>query len=133
LGEDHLNISYLEELPAQCPPTSSIDQPIEEAYRLIPTGSAGGAHFASKTKMGIPMIAGGDACSWSACSIFTKVKPLLSLKRLKAENPYLAKLQIPEGTGRHILNSGRGHADFWTYADHCLSACVISVEDTRNA
>lgn len=94
--------------------------------------NADGAHFSSKYKQGIPVANGVDPCVWASCSIFTKIKPLLSIKRLKAENPFLAKLAIPKGTGRHVSNSSRGHIDFWSYADNCLSKCVISVEDTRD-
>ena len=119
---------YAEALPSECPPTVAQDSHIPEAYRLVANRLPALGDFASKAHRGEPNLTGANDCSWASCSLFKDVKPLRKLTRLRLEYPFIAKLSIVEGTGRHIAND-RGHIDFWRYTGKCLSACVIAVED----
>jgi hypothetical protein len=123
---------YSESLPMQCPPSEAVDDALPDVYRLVANETPSAQDFRSKAALGIPLDDGADSCMWSSCSLFTKTDRLLKFKRLKAENPFLVKLEVPAGSGKYLVGSSGHHVDYWLYKGNCLASCVVSIEDTRN-
>ena len=115
-----------------CPPVGATDTALADTWRLIPNPNPSPLDFSSKAELGLPCDENADPCAWASCSLFTKVKHLLRLKRLRAEYPYLVKLNIPAGVGLHVAGGKRAHLDFWRYAGTDLTNYVVSVEDANN-
>lgn len=127
-----LAAEYAEDLPAECPPTNAHEDALEEVFRLIPQATASAADFASKQAMGEVCAPGSDSCSWASCSLYFDIRPLRKFKRLNKEKPFVARLAIPQGVGRYIVNEKTGHIDFWRFSGNCLSGFVLAVEGPTN-
>lgn len=114
-------------LPAQCPPASASEQGYEMVFRLVPSNPPSKAHFASKAAEGQRCPPAIDPCSWASCSFFTyKPIDLLKLPRIRRKYNFVAKVKIPESTGRSILKDR--HVDYWRYTGVNPAAFVVSVE-----
>lgn len=109
-------------MPNSCPPSDAVDAEIARAYRLVANNPPTANDFASKAQMGEVVTFGADPCKWASCSLFSKIKPLMKLTRLRAEYPHLMALSIPAGFGLHVANERTGHIDFWRYSGKCLSS-----------
>lgn len=124
-------ITFSERLPDSCPPEHAKDEPLEEVYRLVASDNCTDNCFKSNAALGLPknMHSNVDDCRWASCSLFERdhVNELLKLRGLRKRLPYMAKLSLPAGAGKHIL-SRKGHVDFWSYSNFDMASAVISVE-----
>jgi len=63
-------------------------------------------------------------CEWASCSLNFSVEALLKIRGLRKRNKFVAKLDIPEKSGRHI---GEDHVHFWKYQGFEISSAVTDV------
>jgi hypothetical protein len=119
--------SFGEELPAQCPPDSANDMALPEAYRLVNCEHPSDAHFASHLALGKPKPEAYKVsdCEWASCSLSLSVDALLKIKGLRKRLKYVAKLEIPEQSGRHLAESS--HIHFWRFSSFSLAGAVQNV------
>lgn len=120
--------SYGEVLPEQCPPENAQSSALTDVYRLIPIEKPDEACFASKFALGIakPDAYKATDCEWSSCSLNSSVDALLKIKGLRKRNKFVAKLQIPANSGRHMVER-KTHIHFWRFNAFDLSSAVESV------
>ena len=52
---------------------------------------------------------------------------------MQEERPYLAKIDIPAGSGQVKINTKSDHVDFWMYENYDPVSHVTNVERLNNA
>ena len=124
-----VSVKYLEELPPSCPPPDAIDQPLEGAYRIVPTKNPLPKHFSSHAALDDrdkpPTV---DDCLWASCSLFMsreRAIEIATLPKTRYVTPHLAKMNIVAGSGRSMLNKKSKHVNFWAYARFDPCGCVV--------
>jgi hypothetical protein len=128
-GEDGLaDENYGEKLPDQCPPDHALDEALTDVYRLVRTDKPDQSCFASRFALGEikPEEYKATDCEWASCSLFASVDAMLKIKGLRRRNKFVAKLQIPENSGRHVVDK-KTHIHFWRFSAFDLSNAVESV------
>lgn len=122
--------SYGEDLPEQCPPDEAQTHALTDVYRLVPVEDPDQACFASYFALGIekPDHYNATDCEWASCSLFSSVDAMLKIKGLRKRNKFVAKLQIPQDSGRHVTGKNK-HIHFWRFSTFDLSAAVESVSE----
>jgi hypothetical protein len=119
--------SFGEKLPDQCPPKTANDLALPEAYRLVDCAQPSDLSFASHLALGKPKPDAykGTDCEWASCSLSSSVDSLLKIKGLRKRLKYVAKLEIPERSGRHLAESS--HIHFWRFSSFSLAGAVQKV------
>lgn len=117
---------YLEDLPAKCPPKESIDEVVESAWRFIGGATVVDKDFYSHAKLNKENRKNATACDFASCSMFTHKRAKDMAKNQFFKRKLAAKLHIPQGAGKHLLDEA-GHYHFWFYAGFDPSSAVSSV------
>lgn len=123
--------TFLEPLPVSCPPEDALDQPLVKVWRfvdaarkcvadLVPTD------FSSHAALNLP-VGNATECESRSCSLWVdaRVKKASKMPKLKSMN--MAQMDIPEGNGRWVENTGRGHVHFWVYRGRDMVGFVTQV------
>jgi hypothetical protein len=84
--------------------------------------------FASYFALGIdkPETYKATDCEWASCSLYSSLEALLKMKGLRKRNKFVAKLQIPQNSGRHVIDK-KAHIHFWRFSTFDLANAVESV------
>jgi len=129
-------MEYLEELPQDdgvCPPEAASEAELEGAYRVVYNNPPTLNDFLSHKALGQEVRPGVKSCIWSACSLFldgTKAKQIAGrLPKSRTRNPHLALVNIPEGSGKSIINERTFHVSFWMYKDFDFQASIVGLEE----
>lgn len=123
-------MTYLEDLPEQCPPAAAQDQAFGPAYRILPSHVVDIEHFYSYRRLGIPKPVGVDDCRYMSCSLFTcadKARAIARLPKKRATSTHLATLMVPQGAGVSAINDNTKHVDFWPYDTFNIHTAVSGV------
>lgn len=129
-GEDCLaEESFAEALPDQCPPETAEDLALANVYRLVADPAPDEDSFKSKLALGIskPDSYKATDCEWASCSLSSSVEALLKIKGLRKRLKYVAKLQIPQSSGRHLAE--KAHIHFWRFSGFNIADAIESVQE----
>ena len=121
---------YCEALPNHCPPEEAKETAIGIAYRVGYSDPPTMDDFASHNKLGQKKPPRVDSCKWASCSLFSdkaKAENLTKLPKIRCRNPYLAKLDIPKGSGKW-LKGKRSHIDFWMFKSFNPISATLELE-----
>lgn len=121
---------YAEDLPDECPPHEAVDMEHQSVYRFLRSGNASPDEFLSHAALNKKNRLGVNECSFSSCSLLADYnKYLKNIPNMRKAHTHIARLTIPEGTGKTKPKSKNGtvHFDFWCYAGKGLSGCVLEV------
>lgn len=124
-------MGFWEILPPQCPPIEAVDVAIVQAYRVVYSNPPAKEHFASFAKLGRPKPPHVNDCTYASCSLCTcidKMRTLAGLPKVRAKNPFIAALSIPQGAGRSMIKDK--HISFWMYDTFDPVAATLHVEAT---
>lgn len=123
-------MTYMEDLPDQCPPAEAEDQPFGPAYRILPADQVELKHFYSHHKLGKPKPAGVDDCRYMSCSLFgseEKARAIASLPKFRVTSTHLAEINVPSGVGSSLINEKTKHIDFWPFDPFDVTVAVTKV------
>jgi hypothetical protein len=123
-------MGFWEQLPDQCPPAGFVEEAIDNAYRIVFSNPATLEHFKSHAARGDKKPPSVDSCRFSSCSLFTEhlvAKNVANLPKMRAKNPKIAQVSVPEGSGAWIQQGV--HVDLWIYDHFDPVTAVIAVEE----
>jgi hypothetical protein len=121
---------YAEKLPVECPPSDAEDVAHEVVYRFLKVGNPAPEEFYSHAKLKKPNRIGVNECSFASCSLLGDyLKYLDNLPNMRKAHTHVARLTIPQGTGKSKPKKKNGtmHVDFWCFAGKTLADCVVEV------
>ena len=123
-----------EKLPAECPPADALDEALATVYRLVPKAEPDESCFSSHFALGKVKSEAYKAtdCEWASCSLFGSLEVMLKIKGLRKRNKFVAKLSVPEKSGRYIaayVAEEMSHIHFWRFNSFNLSNAVESVSE----
>jgi hypothetical protein len=120
--------NYGEPLPDECPPDNANEGELVGVFRFVPVDQPEEECFASHYALGKlkPSKLDVTECEWASCSLFSSIEAMLKMRGLRKRNPFVAKLEIPAGSGRFILEKN-SHIHFWRYGAFNMKSAVVDV------
>jgi hypothetical protein len=108
--------TYLEPLPASCPPATATSPNDLEVFRLVPDHPPVSSHFMSHAALGIAP-PGVDECRARSCSVFTSLPALEKLRKLPRLKTHKAAVRLVLPASAGMVSVGHsGHCDWWIFA-----------------
>lgn len=116
---------FCDELPTSCPPAGADSGALGSVFRAVSANPPTSTCFLSHAKLGLPS-GNADPCRVASCSLLPTKEAVTRIKRLKKRFPYVARLDVPAGAGKHVATAG--HIDFWAFAGFDFHSAVQAVE-----
>jgi hypothetical protein len=128
-GNNLVGETFGENLPHQCPPELASDLELTNVFRLVGSSEPDDSCFKSKQALGIskPTSYNSSDCEWASCSLSSSIEALLKIRGLRKRLKYVAKLDIPAKSGRHLKENT--HIHFWRFASFNVANAVKEVSE----
>lgn len=121
-------MSFLENLPQNCPTPNSSNVALIDVWRFLKGTNAQASCFDSHAKRGLPKRPDVSECEHSSCSLFMgddHTKQMLKLPKFKNFKAR-AELSIPAGSGMSLAEDS--HVHFWAFSGFVFLSTVVRVE-----
>jgi hypothetical protein len=135
MGNENSKMTFLEQLPDQCPPVDAKEYDFVVAYRVVICDNPSIEDFRSHAARNKIRPEAVDPCRWASCSIFlsrdSAIEIARKLPKPRYKSPFLAAFPISMGDGVSLLKSKSPHVDFWMYADFDPIASIVETESVH--